>query len=249
MTYINNQYIRLDIPLEEIAKIEVRTDEKNRMISDIDIIIKKEKKFLGFKYGSEISLESPNIIIAYGIYNKIDYCNIYGSVKILITDYFTLMGKIEEIPEFIEVIIVRNIIYYDRNKKNSDKDFDLLIFENNEDKFEMKVERLIERGKINSYNNIESTILNYLIWNKKEEMAIKVIDKMEIETINKANKYRNTALILACSKQMERVALKLLERENININYVDQYGETAMVLATSNNMKSVIEKIKELQNK
>jgi len=28
MTYINNQYIRLDKPLEEIAKIKIRIDKK-----------------------------------------------------------------------------------------------------------------------------------------------------------------------------------------------------------------------------
>jgi len=81
MTYINNQYIRLDKPLEEIAKIEIKTDENNKMISDLDI-----KDY------------EPNVIIAYGIDRKIDYCNIFSSVKILITDS-TLAGKIEEIPD------------------------------------------------------------------------------------------------------------------------------------------------------
>jgi len=95
MTYINNQYIRLDKPLEEIAKIEIKTDENNKMISDLDI-----KDF------------EPNVIIAYGIDRKIDYCNIYSSVKILITNIDALKGRIEEIPEFIEVIIVDNLIYY-----------------------------------------------------------------------------------------------------------------------------------------
>ena len=129
---INNQYIRLDIPLEEIAKIEIKTDKKNKMISDLEI------------------KDEPNIVIAYGINTKIDYCNIYSSVRILITDFKTLMGKIEEIPEFIEVVIVSNKIYYNKNETDSDKEFDLLLFEDNKDIFEIKVERLIQRGKINS---------------------------------------------------------------------------------------------------
>jgi len=37
MTYINNQYIRLEKPVEEIAKIEIKIDENNKMISDLDI--------------------------------------------------------------------------------------------------------------------------------------------------------------------------------------------------------------------
>ncbi len=146
MTYTNNQYIRLDIPLEEIAKIEIKTDVNNKMISDL-----------------EINEDEPNIVIAYGKEKKIDYCNIYSRIRILITDEKTLKGKIEEIPEYIEVVIVNKNIYYDRNEKESDKEFDLLLFEDNKYIFEKKVERLIERGKINSNNKVGNTILNYLI--------------------------------------------------------------------------------------
>ena len=92
-SYKNNQYIRLDIPLEEIAKIEIKTDGNNRLIEEL-----------------EIKEDEPNIIIAYG--KKVRYDNIYSSVRILITDFETLMGKIEEIPDFIEVVIVNNKIYY-----------------------------------------------------------------------------------------------------------------------------------------
>jgi ankyrin repeat protein len=267
MAYINNQYLRLDKPLEEIAKIEIKTDEKNKMISDIDIyvIIKRDNKCLGFKYGTKISLELPNIVIAYGINKKIDYCNIYSSVKILITDRETLRGKTEEIPDFIEVIIVYNDIYYDKNEKDSDKEFDLLLFENNKDIFEMKVERLIEKGKINSYNKIGNTILNYLLVNNKEEKAIKLIERMEIESINKVNKYGCTALIYACLYKMERIALKLLEREEIHdpdgacrridhvlhgqslchVNQVSKDGYTALIFACCYNMESTALKLLE----
>jgi len=229
MTYINNQYIRLDKPVEEIAKIEIKTDKyNNKLIEEI-----------------EINDYEPNIIIAFGINGKIDYCNIYSSVRILITDYKTLEGKIEEIPEFIEVIIEDNLIWYNKNNMNSDKDFDLLIFENDKDRFEMKVERLIERGKINSCNNVANTILNYLICNEKEERVIELIDKMEIESINKVNKNGNTALILACAKNMESVSLKLLERGKININQANIYGDTAFIWACCNKMESVALKLLE----
>jgi len=232
MRYINNQYIRLDIPLEEIAKIKIKTDKNNKMISDLDI-----KDY------------EPNVIIAFGINGKIDYCNIYSSVRILRTSQKTLMGKIEEIPEFIEVIIVDNLIYYNKNDVNSDKDFDLLRFENNEDRFEMKVERLIERGKLNSCNNVGDTILKNFIWRKKGEKAIELINKMEIESINKVNKYGNTALMLACFEEnMKTVALKLLEREEININQVNKYGYTALICACIYKMESVALKLLERED-
>jgi len=229
MTYFNNQYIKLDIPLEEIAKIEIKTtDILNCMISDLDI-----KDF------------DPNIIIAFGIDKKIDYCNIYSSVRILITDEETLKGKIEEIPDFIEVIIINNKIYYNRNNVNSDKDLDLLDFENQNEISETIAERLIERGKINSCNNEGNTILNYLIWNGKEKKAIELIDKMEIESINKVNKYGYTALIYACSLGLENIALKLLEREGININQVGKYGNKALIFACSSGLKNIALKLLE----
>jgi hypothetical protein len=231
MTYINNQYLRLDILLEEIAKIEIKTDEKNKMISDLEI-----KDF------------EPNIVIAFGINNIIDYNNIFSSVRILITDGKTLKGKIEEIPEFIEVVIVSNKIYYNKNERESDKEFDLLSFENDMDRFEMKVERLIEKGKINSYNKIGDTILNYLIVYNKEEKALELIERMKIESINKANKYGGTALMFACYKDMGKVALKLLEIEGIDVNKVNNFGEI-LIYAVQNRMEGVVKRINELKKK
>jgi hypothetical protein len=82
MNYINNQYLQLDLPLEEIQKIKVITNEKNKLIDDLDIN------------------DEPNIIIACDKNNnRINYNNIFSSVRILITDYNILKGKIEEIPD------------------------------------------------------------------------------------------------------------------------------------------------------
>ena len=231
MSYTNNQYIRLDIPLDEIAKIEIKTDDNNKMISDL-----------------EIKEDEPNIIIAFGINKKIDYCNIYSSVRVLITDS-TLYGKIEEIPEFIEVIIVDNLVYYNRNETDSDKEFDLLLlFGDNKDIFEMIVERLIEKGKINSYNKVGNTILNYLILNRKKEKALELIERMKIENINKVNEYRKTSLIYACITDMETVALKLLEIEGIDVNKVNNFGEI-LIYAVQNRMEGVVKRINELKKK
>jgi len=35
MTYINNQYLRLDTSLEEIAKINIDTDHNNKLIDPV----------------------------------------------------------------------------------------------------------------------------------------------------------------------------------------------------------------------
>jgi len=85
------------------------------------------------------------------------------------------------------VIIVNKKIFYNRNEKDSDKEFDLLYFEDNKDIFEMKIKRLIEKGKINSSNKVGNTILNYLIMRNEEEKALELLERMEIEGINKVN--------------------------------------------------------------
>ena len=90
--------------------------------------------------------------------------------------------------------------------------------------------------------------MNYLIWNKKEEKALELIERMEIESINKANKYGNTALIMACYKKMEKVVLKLLEREDINVNQVDKEGYTALMNACIYEMETVALKILERED-
>jgi len=56
-------------------------------------------------------------------------------------------------------------------------------------------------------------------------------------------------LILACRNNIELVALKLLERKDININQVNINRYTALDYAIVNKMESVIKRIKELQNK
>ena len=48
---------------------------------------------------------------------------------------------------------------------------------------------------------------------------------------------------------METVALKLLERKDINVNQVSKRGDTALGYAVKNNMASVINRINELNNK
>ena len=47
---------------------------------------------------------------------------------------------------------------------------------------------------------------------------------------------------------METVALKLLEREDINVNQVSEYGKTALYYAIKNDMEGVIKRIIELNN-
>ena len=57
------------------------------------------------------------------------------------------------------------------------------------------------------------------------------------------NYCENTALINACCYNMESTALKLLEREEININQVNKNGDTALIWACYNKMERVALKL------
>ena len=63
--------------------------------------------------------------------------------------------------------------------------------------------------------------------------------------VNQVNKYKDTVLIYACKQNMKSIALKLLEREDIKINYT-YIGKSALYYPIENNIKSVINRINEI---
>ncbi len=264
MAYKNNQYLKLDKPIEEIAKIEIKTYEKNKLIEDIEI-------------GDYV-----NVVIAYG--KRVVYNNIYGGIKILITDEEALIKNEYIIPEYIEKIIVYGCVY-ENNKREIERFKNSLELINAiKDKNERLALELLEREDINvnyvdkygqtaliwaCINGIESvafkllekegininqvndrgeTALMYACWNKMEIFALKLLEREDID-INHVNKYGNTALMCACSYKMETVALKLLEREDININQVNINGVSALFFANKNGMEQVVNRINELNKK
>jgi len=269
MTYINNQYIRLDIPIKEIAKIEIKTDEKNKLIEELDI------EMIGGEY--------PNVVIAYG--EKVEYNNIFTSIRILITNELALKKNEYKIPEYIEKIIVYGYVYENNNRgierikeglKNGIELIDAIERQNNKlaldilkrenininrvneygytaliracrcNKMETVALKLLEREdiNINETNKYGDTALIRACWNNMESVALKLLEREEIN-INQVNDMGETALMYACYKKMEGVALKLLEREEININKVNKNGETALILACYNNMENVALKLLE----
>ncbi len=188
MIYVNNQYLRLEETIEEISKIRIKMDENNRMIEDL-----------------EMTEYEPNIIIASG--EKVNYNNIYGTVKILITDIETIEKNYDKIPENIEKIIISGEI------------------------IENKI------SEINGYILLRATARN------NEELAMKILERDNIN-VNIKNKNGFTSLIWACYNKMDIVAIKILERGEIEINHNQEL--ILLSMCESEIMNDVKRRIKEI---
>jgi len=262
MTYINNQYLKLDIPLEDIAKIKIYTDENNKLIEDLEIN------------------EEPNIVIAYG--EKVNYNNIFSLVKILITDKKAIKNN-DYIPEHIETIIIYGYIYgnnkteIERLKLGLKNGNDLFLAIDN--KNEEKILELIENVEINvgmvddnkltvlywaCYYNMPGvamklidrmsneainkwTILFWACKNNITELAIKLVDRMSDEAINKRHYDGRTALYLACNNNMVDVAMELIDR--LSYEAINKDGKKILRLVKKNNMEKIELKLKDRMNK
>ena len=114
----NNKYYRLDISIEELAKCKIRINinKLSKNIEDIELIEGEEPNILIYMttaaypeyYGEEERERERE--------RKVDFTNIYPSVKILITTAKEIRNRYMEIPEYIETIIVGQKIY--KNNKN-----------------------------------------------------------------------------------------------------------------------------------
>jgi ankyrin repeat protein len=254
MKIVDNQYIRLDMSLEEMAKIEIEFEDINKGLEDINIYDDKGE---------------PNVVVYYEFDERGDLNNIYTGIKTMITNMAAIVDRWDNIPEYIE-----NIIVYGRVYKNTKDKFDFLEF-NSEERQREIIDELVRENRINECNIIGDTVLwwvcrkslltkalyiinnltnkeivNYsyenetaLYWachRKLEPVALILIDMMSDEAINKWNDNDMTVLHEASLMEMREVEIKLIERMSDEaINKVNIRGITALYYVCENNQEDI----------
>ena len=183
-------------------------------------------------------------MIAYG--EKVNYNNIFSLVKILITDKKAIENN-DYIPEYIETIIIYGYIYgnnkteIERLKLGLKNGNDLFLAIDNKNVLEIL--ELIENVEINvgMVDDNEFTVLYWACYYNMPGVAMKLIDRMSNEAINKRKYDGCTALSWALSRNMPEVAMRLIDRmSDEDINKWDYNGMTLLYLACRNNMPVVV---------
>ena len=244
MEFENFQYVNIDLPIEEIAKIKV-----------CDLILRKGKSKLyydriRYKAIEDIEIKDimPNVLIYeldYEVYYshreiKPDYDNIFGTVKILITNRSGIKDRLwREIPDFIEYIIVEGRIY-----KNSKDKFDFINFELKLIKHDIKLNR-DEIYRCNNYNKFIREEFDRLLKMKKEKLKV-INELIEEERINEWNIFGETVLYYICKyggMKLENILL-LIEKMSVEaINKWDNKGRTALYWACKNKWDDIAIKL------
>ncbi len=135
--YYKNQYLRFEGSIEEISKKLLDVKYTSSPLRDYYIRI-CDLDFSGIR--------EPNVLLC----QKVDdFENIYGSVKIIITDAHSLIGgKWREIPETVEYVIIsciENLLL--KNNRNKFDYLEVLSRYSSEDEtVENIINELIEEG-------------------------------------------------------------------------------------------------------
>lgn len=156
-----------------------------------------------------------------------DIINISNNIRILITDYITMTMIYREIPSNIERIIV------DKKEYKNDR-YELMEFMEDEDIIEYVME-IENNNKENIYNEKDRkgrNILYYVCNIGREELCIKIAEKMRRESIEGIYDNNNTILHVASYYRMERLINYLIGRvSNEYINKRNKRDETILDLS------------------
>jgi hypothetical protein len=117
-------------------------------------------------------------------------------------------------------------------------------------KMESVALKLIEKDINHNYRTHDTpsddTPLRFACIYKMDEVALKLLANNV--DVNNITWWGTSALVLACENNMEAVALKILERGELDYNNKDDCGRTAFYYACKNHMESVVLKLLEKED-
>jgi len=221
--YKNNQYVYIENIIENMEKIEeinIVLDKNNKLLDELDVYERdiiyydKDEIIIKDEIEEKEKIEEPNILILYSKYDsqyqkindKINFENIYYSVKILITDENIIKNRWQEIPETVEYIIIKRrsiienekILNYDVKKtkiyKNNRDKFNFIRY-NDDKEIRTILRELIYENIINEYNIDGDSVLYWcsmLVMKDEVEQIIKLVDDKIINKVyNENTRYNN----------------------------------------------------------
>ena len=147
---------------------------------------------------------------------------------------------------FTKILTIIDNYITDANRRNTliNNIFVLIIESYNENQI---INFLTKHNDIlNKYDfdNDGSTLLIIACKNNMKQLFSFLMSNIKDQNIlAHANKTGNTALILACNNKMEDEAMKILEFENVGINYINMDGLSALNVACIKKLPSVAAKI------
>ena len=96
---------------------------------------------------------------------------------------------------------------------------------------------------VNIINNDKDSLLLLSVVNGMKKLAIKMIEKINVEIINKPNSFNDTVLLLAINLEYWDIIAKLIEKKDINLNHINNNGDNALLLLINSRQWDLVEKL------
>ena len=217
---MKNQYKRTEETIEEI--IGWRIEHTYYTSEDVDKV-------------EDLEIDGePNVLIYRNDYGEGDeFINIYRSVRIMMTTRYTINeDKYKKLPENVDYVIVENRIYEVKDEN------DMINFMTSL-RAEEYIRNMMEGEIDNEINRKGETLLMKACEWKKEELVRELMGRMSEESINRMNKYGETALFYGCRAGIEEsIMIEMIRRmKDDTINRWNEEGETVLQYVCYNKME------------
>jgi hypothetical protein len=228
---IENRYLYLDVENKDIRKmINIMYISDDRQIDKIDV---------------EINENLPNILV-YKNKDNVSFDNIFGSVRVLITDMRSIKkGLYKTIPEFIERVIINNVDIGDIRKNK----INLVEFIDEKEVEDYIISEFIEKEKYNEITDNKSNLLIISIKKRVNKIHKKLIEKMDDDVIYMRDKNNKNALEYALEYCNEKLAVEIINKIKENKEFIEKNIEMFKEIVKKNRSHKITGNILKLNNK